>query len=89
MFSLPHRSPRDLPFVVDHTALLLVDMQRAWLEPQFDPHLQGPEGEAFLKRARERVIPNQQRLLAAVRDCLLYTSPSPRDKRQSRMPSSA
>ena len=23
------------------------------------------------------------------RDCLLYTSPSPRDKRQSRMPSSA
>ena len=26
---------------------------------------------------------------AALRDCLLYTSPSPRDKRQSRMPSSA
>ena len=24
-----------------------------------------------------------------VEDCLLYTSPSPRDKRQSRMPSSA
>ena len=68
MSSLPHRSPRDLPFVGDHTALLLVDMQRAWLEPQFDPHLQGPEGEAFLKRAREQVIPNQQRLLAAVRE---------------------
>ena len=27
--------------------------------------------------------------IAEVRDCLLYTSPSPRDKRQSRMPSSA
>ena len=27
--------------------------------------------------------------LAALIDCLLYTSPSPRDKRQSRMPSSA
>ena len=26
---------------------------------------------------------------ARVKDCLLYTSPSPRDKRQSRMPSSA
>ena len=26
---------------------------------------------------------------AGVLDCLLYTSPSPRDKRQSRMPSSA
>ena len=25
----------------------------------------------------------------ALRTCLLYTSPSPRDKRQSRMPSSA
>ena len=34
-----------------------------------------------------------ERLVAAQRgdamDCLLYTSPSPRDKRQSRMPSSA
>ena len=28
-------------------------------------------------------------LLASSRSCLLYTSPSPRDKRQSRMPSSA
>ena len=27
--------------------------------------------------------------LVHVSDCLLYTSPSPRDKRQSRMPSSA
>ena len=28
-------------------------------------------------------------LLMMVNNCLLYTSPSPRDKRQSRMPSSA
>ena len=27
--------------------------------------------------------------LASIMACLLYTSPSPRDKRQSRMPSSA
>ena len=33
MFSLPHRSPRDLPFVTDHTALLLVDMQVDFAEP--------------------------------------------------------
>ena len=35
---------------------------------------------------------NEFRLLkcaALINDCLLYTSPSPRDKRQSRMPSSA
>ena len=29
------------------------------------------------------------RIFATSTDCLLYTSPSPRDKRQSRMPSSA
>ena len=28
-------------------------------------------------------------LVGPKNDCLLYTSPSPRDKRQSRMPSSA
>jgi biuret amidohydrolase len=68
MFSLPHRSPRDLPFVSDHTALLLVDMQRAWLEPQFDAHLTGPDAEYFLSRVRTQVVPNQQRLLAAFRE---------------------
>ena len=31
----------------------------------------------------------RSRSLARSLDCLLYTSPSPRDKRQSRMPSSA
>ncbi|MFZ3284357.1 isochorismatase family cysteine hydrolase [Pseudomonas sp.] len=68
MFSLPHRSPRDLPFVTDHTALLLVDMQRAWLEPQFDAHLSGPDAEYFLSRTRTQVVPNQQRLLSAFRE---------------------
>lgn len=67
MVSLPHRSPRDLPFAPDQTALLLVDMQRAWLEPQFDPHLNGPDAEYFLSRARAQVVPNQQRLLSAFR----------------------
>ena len=37
-----------------------------------------------------RSLENKARPLAAPRrGCLLYTSPSPRDKRQSRMPSSA
>ncbi|MBH3446972.1 cysteine hydrolase [Pseudomonas moraviensis] len=67
MFSLPHRSPRDLPFATNHTALLLVDMQRAWLEPQFDPHLSEPDAEYFLQRTRKQVVPNQQRLLGAFR----------------------
>ena len=33
--------------------------------------------------------PFSEDIAASIRSCLLYTSPSPRDKRQSRMPSSA
>ena len=42
-----------------------------------------PFGSAALKGCHE--VQN----IGAVETCLLYTSPSPRDKRQSRMPSSA
>ena len=44
------------------------------------------EAEEKFKEAAEayEVLSDQQK-----RTCLLYTSPSPRDKRQSRMPSSA
>ena len=53
--------------------------------------------ESFAPENRSRVlmlvvdVQSPPQLLAIVRvgDCLLYTSPSPRDKRQSRMPSSA
>ena len=37
----------------------------------------------------ENKIEREIRELKLLQDCLLYTSPSPRDKRQSRMPSSA
>ena len=39
--------------------------------------------EFFAKHAEDKLKRNE------FEDCLLYTSPSPRDKRQSRMPSSA
>ena len=41
--------------------------------------------EAERKAAREAELAPAKKAA----DCLLYTSPSPRDKRQSRMPSSA
>ena len=44
----------------------------------------GPAQEAAKRRAL--TVLKQKRLYES---CLLYTSPSPRDKRQSRMPSSA
>jgi nicotinamidase-related amidase len=59
---------RDGPFSPTETALLLVDMQRVWLEPGLDPaHPErGPEHH-FYRTVRETVIPNQMRLLAVAR----------------------
>ena len=50
------------------------------------------QGGALLHTSNLYRIPNQERLadrLAALSGCLLYTSPSPRDRQKSRMPSSA
>ena len=46
------------------------------------------EGNVYSRYTNPTVRSFEQRL-AMLEDCLLYTSPSPRDKRQSRMPSSA
>ena len=40
-------------------------------------------------QSRKTALPNPIKKIALSFSCLLYTSPSPRDKRQSRMPSSA
>ena len=39
--------------------------------------------------SRAYTVKLQDRIIMLEENCLLYTSPSPRDKRQSRMPSSA
>lgn len=67
MFSLPHHSPRDLPFGRRQTAILFVDMQRAWVEPGRDPHVDPQAAGYFYERVQNQVIPNQQRLLGAMR----------------------
>jgi len=54
-----------------------------------------PNGETVfvLRRSdglhRLALVPGRGRLIAALARCLLYTSPSPRDRTRSRMPSSA
>lgn len=58
---------RDAPYRRGETALLLVDMQRIWVEPGLDPAHAGEERRYYHDRLRETVIPNQQRLLAAAR----------------------
>lgn len=59
---------RDGPFGVGETALLLVDMQRIWLEPGADPsHPDADPNNYFYGRTARETIPNQIRLLAAAR----------------------
>ena len=48
----------------------------------------GPAGEATTTGADIRLL-SARKLVAHIDGCLLYTSPSPRDQRGSRMPSSA
>ena len=45
--------------------------------------------EGDLRDAAERLVEEQQTFKSQLGACLLYTSPSPRDQRGSRMPSSA
>ena len=50
----------------------------------------GKEKAADIRKATvEEVESKMEEASKESKDCLLYTSPSPRDKRQSRMPSSA
>ncbi len=49
------------------TAILFVDMQRAWVEPGRDPHVDPQAAGYFYERVQNQVIPNQQRLLRAMR----------------------
>ena len=48
-------------------------------------HLDGEIDMDVTEKAKEVIMP----LIEAGKDCLLYTSPSPRDRFLSRMPSSA
>ncbi|PZU24130.1 MAG: cysteine hydrolase [Shinella sp.] len=60
---------RDAPFRKGETALLLVDMQRIWLEPGLDPHHpeRGPD-HYFYRQVNEVAIPNTEKLLKAARE---------------------
>ena len=48
------------------------------------------EGRVTTTKARAKALRNEaERMISLAKDCLLYTSPSPRDLGKSRMPSSA
>ena len=56
-------------------------VQRVW--PFFGDKVKSQKNESDIKSEKET------KKVVRIKPCLLYTSPSPRDKRQSRMPSSA
>lgn len=59
---------RDDPYPSSATALLLVDMQRIWLEPGRNPgHPDWDADHPFHRDVAARAVPNQARLLAAAR----------------------
>ena len=49
----------------------------------------GSVSDAVANREIQKMLAENRRERSQVQDCLLYTSPSPRDQRGSRMPSSA
>lgn len=49
------------------TTLLLIDMQRIYSEPMMDPTHPLPAASYFMRRLQETVIPNQVRILNAIR----------------------
>ena len=66
--------------------LVVIDMQKDFV----DGALGSAQAQMIVDNVRQK-IENHDGPIIFTRDthCLLYTSPSPRDKRQSRMPSSA
>ena len=57
--------------------------------PSFNKRVSRPEGMTWEAFQRELVQMRLTAKIAQVESCLLYTSPSPRDRQKSRMPSSA
>ena len=69
---------------------IIVDVIEATIRVLVDTGLTRDEAlQVMLSQIAVQVSPDVMTIATKLNDCLLYTSPSPRDKRQSRMPSSA
>ena len=80
--------PNDVPVGTDHTSL-----RREWKTLYHfikggNDSLSTLRRESMFIQLLEGLHPKEAEIICLI-NCLLYTSPSPRDKRQSRMPSSA
>ena len=72
-----------------------VGVHRVWIHPDYLDEVSSAVQKDDIRELieegliRAKPIKGTSRVRARKAACLLYTSPSPRDKRQSRMPSSA
>ena len=81
------RTKKERQLIVSPIMKGRIDMTKPW-DPDVELSILVSETQAFtMTHILKTVKPFFDR--AGVADCLLYTSPSPRDKRQSRMPSYA
>ena len=62
-----HGIRRDSPYEPGAVALLLVDMQRIWIEPGLDTHRPDGADAYYQRQLDEAVVPNATRLLEAAR----------------------
>ena len=76
----------DLGVLATFEDVALPDAVANLLEPA---DYRGRAGQTLLLYPRGAVSPRRLLLVGLGRSCLLYTSPSPRDRTRSRMPSSA
>ena len=93
---------KDISYLQDRTKELQAVIKESIAE-QENKKLKNIDDSKELKKVRSQIAENvlEEHLIESFalvkhacrllygKDCLLYTSPSPRDKRQSRMPSSA
>ena len=73
--------------ITDHAQDALTDI--VYIELPEGGEMLDDMGEFAIVESVKSASPIFAPLAGEITDCLLYTSPSPRDKRQSRMPSSA
>src|SRR5678809_1492820 len=70
----------------------LLLLERKWLDAEFKldtSYISTLMDPNFIDISADHIHNKQQALRGMYNNCLLYTSPSPRDRQKSRMPSSA
>ena len=60
-----------------------------FLRDEKGPRISSPQNNSAKKKSKGRVEIRREKAGRGGKTCLLYTSPSPRDRTRSRMPSSA